>query len=205
MQHITKKSGYTLYVYYNDNGGTGSTSSSSCTISDTYNGATQGSSCSLSLRSNGFSRTGYSFGGWSTNKSATSGLSAGTSESLNSDATYYAIWKSTNNYNKLFERRFSLTYEMIDGIYTPTKVTIYDELTCMDDEAKYCKYTSLNGTSEVGTFSDLNTYDKDTVKEAYTKAVSTVDKAVTKGVMKKNTANNRNAIFGRADAVYRGR
>ena len=35
----------------------------------------------------------------------------------------------------------------------------------------------------------LNSNDKDTVKTAYQNAVSTVDKAVTKGVMKKNTAD----------------
>ena len=43
----------------------------------------------------------------------------------------------------------------------------------------------------------LNSNDKDTVKTAYQNAVSTVDKAVTKGVMKKNTANNRKATLGK--------
>lgn len=43
----------------------------------------------------------------------------------------------------------------------------------------------------------LNSNDKDTVKAAFENAVSTVDKAVTKGVMKKNTANNKKAILGK--------
>jgi len=43
----------------------------------------------------------------------------------------------------------------------------------------------------------LNSNDKNTVKAAYEKAVSTVDKAVTKGVMKKNTANNKKASLGK--------
>ena len=43
----------------------------------------------------------------------------------------------------------------------------------------------------------LNSNDKDTVKAAFENAVSTVDKAVTKGVMKKNTANNRKATLGK--------
>ena len=43
----------------------------------------------------------------------------------------------------------------------------------------------------------LSSNDKNTVKAAYEKAVSTVDKAVTKGVMKKNTANNRKAALGK--------
>ena len=43
----------------------------------------------------------------------------------------------------------------------------------------------------------LNSNDKNTVKTAYENGVSTVDKAVTKGVMKKNTANNRKATLGK--------
>ncbi len=43
----------------------------------------------------------------------------------------------------------------------------------------------------------LSSNDKDTVKTAYTNAVSTVDKAVTKGVIKKNTANNKKASLGK--------
>lgn len=43
----------------------------------------------------------------------------------------------------------------------------------------------------------LNSNDKDTVKAAYSNAVSTVDKAVTKGVMKKNAANNKKAALGK--------
>ena len=43
----------------------------------------------------------------------------------------------------------------------------------------------------------LNSNDKDTVKTAFENAVSTVDKAVTKGVMKKNTANNKKAALGK--------
>jgi len=43
----------------------------------------------------------------------------------------------------------------------------------------------------------LNSKDKEAIKTAYTNAVSTVDKAVTKGVMKKNTANNKKATLGK--------
>ena len=43
----------------------------------------------------------------------------------------------------------------------------------------------------------LNSNDKDTMKTAYANAVSTVDKAVTKGVMKKNTASNKKAALGK--------
>lgn len=43
----------------------------------------------------------------------------------------------------------------------------------------------------------INSNNKDTVKAAYENAVSTVDKAVTKGVIKKSTANNRKATLGK--------
>lgn len=43
----------------------------------------------------------------------------------------------------------------------------------------------------------LNSNDKDTIKATYENAVSTVDKAVSKGVMKKNTANNKKAALGK--------
>ena len=43
----------------------------------------------------------------------------------------------------------------------------------------------------------LNANDKDAIKATYTNAVSTVDKAVKAGVIKKNTANNKKAALGK--------
>jgi small subunit ribosomal protein S20 len=43
----------------------------------------------------------------------------------------------------------------------------------------------------------LDSNDDTTIKEAYASAVSTVDKAVSKGVIKKNTANNKKASLGK--------
>jgi uncharacterized repeat protein (TIGR02543 family) len=94
-QNLSIRANYDSHytINYHGNGGTGSTSNSSCTISDAYNGAAQGSSCSLSLRANGFSKTSYSFNGWSTSSSASSGSVAGTTVAISSDTTYYATWK----------------------------------------------------------------------------------------------------------------
>ena len=70
MDYAKTKDTFTFYaiwepntysVKYNANGGTGSMSGSS----HTYNVA-------KSLNANGFSRSGYTFLGWSTNKDATS-------------------------------------------------------------------------------------------------------------------------------------
>ena len=90
---ITKKDGYSLTASYNGNGGTGSTASNSCNVATVYNGNAQGSSCSLALASNGFSKSGYKFKGWSTNSSASSGSSAGTTVSISGNTTYYATWE----------------------------------------------------------------------------------------------------------------
>lgn len=43
----------------------------------------------------------------------------------------------------------------------------------------------------------LNANDKDAIKATYANAVSTVDKAVKAGVIKKNTANNKKATLGK--------
>ena len=43
----------------------------------------------------------------------------------------------------------------------------------------------------------LKNNDKDAIKATYTNAVSTVDKAVKKGVIKKNTADNKKAALGK--------
>lgn len=43
----------------------------------------------------------------------------------------------------------------------------------------------------------LNSNDKDAIKATYNEAVSAVDKAVTRGVIKKNTANNKKAELGK--------
>jgi len=89
---------------------TGSTSASDCykviTVSYSGNGATSGStgsstcnlnygnsSCSITLSSSGFSRTNYSFIGWSTGTSSVT-HSAGSSYSFSSNTTLNAIWKA---------------------------------------------------------------------------------------------------------------
>ena len=43
----------------------------------------------------------------------------------------------------------------------------------------------------------LTSNDEAKIKETYSNAVSTVDKACAKGVLKKNTANNKKAALGK--------
>jgi uncharacterized repeat protein (TIGR02543 family) len=82
---------YTYTVNYNANGGTGSTTSSSHTYG-----------ASKALTANGFSRTGYTFLGWSTSSTATSatyrnGQSVSNLTSTNNGTvTLYAVWAGIN-------------------------------------------------------------------------------------------------------------
>ena len=45
--------------------------------------------------------------------------------------------------------------------------------------------------------SSLTTEDNELINNAYTHAVSTIDKAASKGVIKKNSANNKKASLGK--------
>ena len=75
---------YTHTIYYNSNGGSGSTPST--TKTDTY------SSSSLTLANNGFSKTGYHFTGWKINNTGTT-YQPGQSVSVGTSVTAYAQWE----------------------------------------------------------------------------------------------------------------
>ena len=86
----------TYTVTYNGNGNTGgSTSASSCTSTARNGGSFP--SCNVTLASNGFSKTGHTFSKWAEGSTSGTQRSAGTSVSLSSDKTFYAIW-SVNSY-----------------------------------------------------------------------------------------------------------
>lgn len=93
----------TYTVSYDANGGSGTTASSS----HTYGTA-------KTLTSNGFSRTGYTFLGWSTNKSATSATYTNAQSVTNLSSTngatvkLYAVWKA-NSYT------YNITYVSSSG------------------------------------------------------------------------------------------
>jgi uncharacterized protein (TIGR02145 family)/uncharacterized repeat protein (TIGR02543 family) len=89
--NITLYARWSSTVTYNINGGSGSTPSSQ-TVSD-------GSSVSLAYGGN-FSRSGYTFAGWSTNSSGTgTNYSSGSSLTPSGNVTLYARWTSTITYN----------------------------------------------------------------------------------------------------------
>lgn len=81
----------TYKITYNKNDGSGTTS----TPSD-QSALTSGSTYTLKTLSQlGWSRSGYTFNGWSTSSSATSGTSAGTTQTCSDNKTWYATWTSS--------------------------------------------------------------------------------------------------------------
>ena len=92
-RYATWKKDVTRTLSYNCNGGGGATGSSSCTAT-VYNGGDTGS-CSVSLASNGCTKSNWTFNGWGTASSSTSGSSAGTSVTIGANTTRYATWKKT--------------------------------------------------------------------------------------------------------------
>ncbi|MBQ4634291.1 MAG: InlB B-repeat-containing protein [Bacilli bacterium] len=87
------KESKTITVSYNCTKGSGSTASTSCTIPAVYNGETQDTSCDVALASNSCSYSGWSFNGWGTYNGATSGTAAGTTITVSSPQTRYAVWR----------------------------------------------------------------------------------------------------------------
>ena len=92
---IFEKPAKTLTISYNCNGGSGSVVSSSCKIAAAYNGATQATSCTATLADNGCTYSGWTFNGWGTYNSATSGLSVGANVAISASQTRYATWEKT--------------------------------------------------------------------------------------------------------------
>ena len=104
----------TRTMSYNCNGGSGSTSSTSCTDTAYNGGSFPG--CSVSLATNGCSApSGYSWYAWGTGNTSTSGSSAGTSVTLTSNATRYAVWRKSTTY--------TLTYNCNGGSGAPSAST----------------------------------------------------------------------------------
>ena len=99
----------TITITYNANSGSGAPSSQSATV---YNATT---SYKFTLSSTKPTRTGYTFLGWSTSKTATSSsYSSGGSVTLSSSCTLYAVWKINT---------FTITYNANGGSGAPSSQT----------------------------------------------------------------------------------
>ena len=96
---------YTLI--FKGNGGSGTDIKKTCIIPVAYNGNEQGTTCPITLPENTFTYDGWTFIGWATDSEKTSGIS-GTTIDVQSNDTYYAIWKKAS-------KTYTVTYNANGG------------------------------------------------------------------------------------------
>ena len=142
----------TYTIEYNANGGTGSTVSSSHTYG-----------VSKALTKNGFTKTGYTFLGWSKDKTATSATYTDEQSVVNISSTngekviLYAIWKINS---------YTVTYNYsANGGTSATKTTAtfnYGEAVDLTPVATKSKYTFVGWNTEQTATSKLNSLNMGT-------------------------------------------
>ena len=102
---ITKKDAKTITVTFNKNGASSiGATSRSCTIAATYNGTAQATTCSITSPTITAS-SGFSVLGWNTSSGSTSSAwSQNTAKSFSSNATYYAVTRSSSQLTATFNK-----------------------------------------------------------------------------------------------------
>ena len=100
---ITRKDAKTITVTFNKNNASSiGATSRSCTIAATYNGTAQGTTCNITSPTITAS-SGFSVLGWNTSSGSTSSAwTQNTAKSFSSNATYYAITRSSSQYTATF-------------------------------------------------------------------------------------------------------
>ena len=100
---ITRKDAKTITVTFNRNNASSiGATSRSCTIAATYNGTAQGTTCSITSPTITAS-SGFSVLGWNTSSGSTSSAwTQNTAKSFSSNATYYAITRSSSQLTATF-------------------------------------------------------------------------------------------------------
>lgn len=128
----------TITVIYNANGGSGAPSAQSTTI---YN-STTGASFTLGAAP---VRAGYTFKGWSTSSSATSGDAAGSTKVFENNVTLYATW-SINTY--------TIEYDLANGTLdgdNPTSYKVTTSTFTLNNPTReyydFVGWTGSNGTT----------------------------------------------------------
>ena len=102
---ITRKDAKTITVTFNKNGASSiGATSRSCTIAATYNGTAQGTTCSITSPTITAS-SGFSVLGWNTSSGSTSSAwTQNTAKSFSSNATYYAVTRSSSQLTATFNK-----------------------------------------------------------------------------------------------------
>ena len=103
-------------ITYDANGGEGTSVVQKVVLDADGNGIT-------SLTNNTFTKSGYTFAGWSTDKKASSGLEAGSQITVTEDVTYYAVWtKKTSGLESIFGQSSSSSNYAITASKSQIKV-----------------------------------------------------------------------------------
>ena len=182
---------FPVYLGYDANNGTNAPNGSSAEI-------VAGNSATFTISDSVPTRTGYNFLGWSTNKDATSSeYSSGSSITISSNTTLYAVWKKISTFET---NEFTQPLTITDWTYgeTANKPTA---------KAKYgtIKYTYSNTAD--GEYNDIvptnagTHYVKATVEA--TEDYSGLESNAFEFVIKKKTLTNDN-ITDIADQTYTG-
>lgn len=140
---VWKKNTATYTISYHANGGTGAPASQTKT-----HGVT------LSLSAAKPTRTGYTFLGWSTSRTATSAAySAGGSYTENTSATLYAVWQS-NSSSSTPSTTYTITYNANGGSGAPAAQTkVKDEPLTLSSATPYRSGYTFLGWNIIGSAS----------------------------------------------------
>lgn len=172
-------------------------------------------------------RTGYTFKGWSTSETATSGSAAGTSVTRDSDITYYAIW--TINSTTLYIDPNGGSYQgktgttTIKGNYgtntlieTPTGATVKvtyntmggSEVEDMTNEYKFSSWTSsgVNGGNYLASaktfyFNNVTNGGSTTLTASYTAPTFVLPKTARDGYTFNGWSTSATAVGGTASGT----
>ena len=172
-------------------------------------------------------RTGYTFKGWSTSETATSGSAAGTSVTRDSDITYYAIW--TINSTTLYINPNGGSYQgktgttTIKGNYgtntlveTPTGATVKvtyntmggSEVEDMTNEYKFSSWTSsgVNGGNYLASektfyFNNVTNGGSTTLTASYTAPTFVLPKTARDGYTFNGWSTSATAVGGTASGT----
>ena len=125
-------------ITYDANGGEGTSVVQKVVLSADGKGIT-------SLTNNTFTKSGYTFAGWSTDKKASSGLEAGSQITVTEDVTYYAVWtKELSFFESIFGQSSSSSNYAITA--SKSQIKVGETLTLNGTEGYASSWTSSNSS-----------------------------------------------------------
>ena len=125
-------------ITYDANGGDGTSIVQKVVLGTDGKGIT-------SLTNNTFTKSGYTFAGWSTDKKASSGLEAGSQITVTEDVTYYAVWtKELSFFESIFGQSSSSSNYAITA--SKSQIKVGETLTLNGTEGYSSSWTSSDSS-----------------------------------------------------------